>query len=220
MSILTHQLEKNMFHISVLSIGFAEMIMSASRSAVFALFIALGVYLLLQKHKSIKIKTVVFNLFAILVLIILMIIKGDAVQEKIFSFILKYEKPGQIKAIRGSDVLATRADLLETSIKNFKDHPITGVGFNVQLHYSEAILERNWQAFSKYIPGTNILYSRPLEKGNVYTAVFEEGGIFVGLYFLYILFYLFYTLYQANMPHLWVPYLAMLANTFVWLFFL
>lgn len=74
-----------------------------------------------------------------------------------------------------SRMVSSRQGLMDTSIKNFKESPIIGNGFQVGENY-EGMDIRSWGQ----------LLSAPIEKGVWVTAVLEEGGV-IGM-ILFVLF--------------------------------
>lgn len=210
MALLDRKVAFSVLHLLILSMGFFELVLSASRAAVGAAMIAFLVYFLFRKRKSINIKFLIAILVFLGVSIVFISMNSEKFMQKVTSFAIKYDNLDATNM--GSEMLMTRAALLEVSINNFKEYPFTGIGFNVQTEYQDPLVVLHLQELIKYIPGTDIMYSRPLEKGNLYAGVFEESGLIGGIYFMYILFYLFFILYRSGYPWLWVPYLAMMLN--------
>ncbi len=205
---LQRQIEQNFFNLSTILLGLLELYLSGSRTASFAI---LGAFLLyVAVHGIFTSAYVKKYLIALLFLLIgstvFYIIASDMIDKKISTFVYKSYNLGEVHYANVQEMLGKRGFLIKTSIENFLQHPWTGIGFNVQTAYADprdAYAER-----LKYIQGTNIMYDKPLEKGNLYAAVFEEGGVVTGLFFLYILMFLFFTLLKNKIVFGWVTVLS------------
>ena len=209
-AVLSHKVPNSLFHMTVLGIGSIELILSASRAAAGAVVITLMLYFILQKSKKVKKKSLISMLFLLAGLILFVTSNPEKVQQRIDSFFMKYKNTGGVTTYE--DSIAGRLHLAEVAKENVKAHPLTGIGFNVQTYYQDPLVRLNLERLIKYIPGTSIMYSRPLEKGNLYTSVFEENGIVAGIFFIYLLFSLLWMLYRSGFPYVWTPLFAMMIN--------
>lgn len=99
------------------------------------------------------------------------------VSRPIVAFINKAGEQSELRDIDTQQVLASRQGLIDLSMKNFREHPLTGLGFQVGTH----------ETFIK----NATLYSAPAEKGFLITAVLEEGGIVGAVAFLIFLMTLY-----------------------------
>ena len=92
-----------------------------------------------------------------------------SVRNRVFGFALKVNaNTNDISAadISFNNVTASRQGLMDESMRNFRNKPLTGNGFQV----SEAMLYQKREGFMDYM-------SAPIEKGVWPTAVLEEGGV-------------------------------------------
>lgn len=88
-------------------------------------------------------------------------------------------------------VLRSRSGLIDLSMRNFRESPIFGIGFQV--------------AKTEQFARTATIFTAPAEKGFLPTAVLEEGGVLGSLFFVIWIATLFGTfLVQRNMPALLV----------------
>jgi len=106
----------------------------------------------------------------IFLVIIVMMFPGNIVKEAVEDFI--YKNTGSIY----ENIYRSRGFLIERSWKNFKEHPLIGIGFGVASDKEKFIVEE-----SKYM---NIPLGAPTEKGFLITALLEEVGIIGTLLFL------------------------------------
>jgi hypothetical protein len=184
-----------LFHIFTILLGSFELYLSGSRTAIFSLLGTLVIYYLIQKIRSVKItKKEIISLIAVLFLSVsYYILNADQVNNKTLAFVSKsHDVEYSTKDFSESFSFSGREVLFLVSWENFLKQPWTGIGFNVQTFYF------NPGGTVKYIPGTNLIYQKPFEKGNLYISILEEGGIFVGLYFFYIILYLLKKFYVSK----------------------
>jgi hypothetical protein len=205
---LQRQIAQNFFNLSTILLGLLELYLSGSRTASFAI---LGAFLLYVAVNGIFTsaylkKYLIALLFLLIGSTVFYSFASDTIDKKISTFVYKSYNLGEVHYGNIQEMLGKRGFLIKTSIDNFLQHPWTGIGFNVQTAYADprdAYVER-----LKYIQGTHIMYDKPLEKGNLYAAVFEEGGVITGLYFLYILVFLFFALFKNKIVFGWVTVLS------------
>lgn len=88
---------------------------------------------------------------------------GGGVSKAVIAFINKAGAGSEMTEIDAEQVLASRQGLIDLSWKNFQEHPLTGIGFQVA----------TTQAFIQ----NATLFTAPAEKGFLITALLEEGGI-------------------------------------------
>lgn len=110
----------------------------------------------------------------IFLVIIVTMFPGNIVKETIGNFI--YKNLGSIY----ENIYKSRGFLIERSWKNFKEHPLIGIGFGVASDKEKFIVKE-----SKNI---NIPLEAPTEKGFLPTALLEEVGI-IGT-FLFLIFFI------------------------------
>jgi hypothetical protein len=199
------QIRRNNFHRLMILLGVLELIWSHSRIAVLALLVSLlGYYILNIPKKSTKTK-IAFKSILILFASIILLSSWNKIESKVMEYALK-NAAGKSQNLE--DSAYERIFLLEASKKNFLAHPWTGIGFGVQIDYWDP---READASNiKYLPGTDIMYSKPLEKGNLYFATFEETGIVPGLFFLYILIFILRRLKQSKDQAVLLSFVSML----------
>ena len=208
MFVFENILEKNYFNYLVILIGLYEIYLSQSRTALISVIIPILIYMLLHNilKKRFTIRGIVSILSVFLIGISLYLFNGNKINDKVTSFINKTHGEKVYDSKDLVEMLGKRYMLIEASKNNFLKNIFTGIGFNVQTVYAASGPYDPRRI--KYIPGTNIIYNKPLEKGNLYFAVFEEGGLFVGIYFLYILYFLFINLFKKKYSYGWVTLLS------------
>lgn len=92
-----------------------------------------------------------------------------SVRDRVLGFVLKVNaNTHQVAAsdVSFENVTSSRQGLVDESMRNFKNKPLTGNGFQV----SEAMTHKKRSGFMDYM-------SAPIEKGVWPTAVLEEGGV-------------------------------------------
>lgn len=100
-----------------------------------------------------------------------------AVSRSVIAFINKAGDESELTEIDTGQVLASRQGLIDLSMKNFREHPLTGIGFQVGTHES-FIRNATW-------------FTAPAEKGFLISAVLEEGGILGAIAWLIFLLALY-----------------------------
>lgn len=204
-----HEFKHSLFYLLTMLIGVYEIYLTGSRTALFAMIFALIIYVMyrLIMIKKYSKKFIVFMPLVLIFSVFIYSVFSDKINNSLSTFVSKsynsVDKSNQTAVIE----LGKRGLIIEASIENFLKQPWTGIGFGVQTVYSDPLDAENIRI--KFIPGTNIIYNKPLEKGNLYVAVFEEGGIIVGLYFLVLSFFLFFSLFTASLSYGWVSLLSM-----------
>lgn len=112
--------------------------------------------------------------------------KGS-ISKSVIAFINKAGTSAELTEIDTEQVLASRQGLIDLSWKNFQEHTLTGIGFQVGTH----------ESFIK----NATLFTAPAEKGFLVTAVLEEGGIVGGVAFLaFLLAFLTELFASRNVP--------------------
>jgi len=195
------------FHFFTILLGFFELYLSGSRTAIFSLVGALIAYYAIQKIQRFKFtkKGMALQLAVLFLSASYFVVNVDYVNKKTLQFITKsYEAEYSVKDFPESFSFSGREILFFESWKNFKEQPLTGVGFSVQTVYLNPV------PAPKYIPGTSLMYDKALEKGNLYIGILEEGGIFVGLFFIYILLYLLNNFFKNKNYYSLSTFLALL----------
>lgn len=126
-----------------------------------------------NKNLLMTIRKPVFIAIIFLVIIVMMF-TGNIVEEAVEDFI--YKNPGSIY----ENIYHSRVFLIERSWKNFKEHPLIGIGFGVASDKEKFIVKE-----SKYL---SIPLEAPTEKGFLITVLLEEVGI-IGT-FLFLIFFI------------------------------
>ncbi|WP_373032369.1 O-antigen ligase family protein [Sulfurovum sp.] len=195
------------FHRIILVLGAIEIVLSGSRTAVVSVVGVIVLFYIVNffvARKSSKKELFYQSIFVVAMLIVLINFTED-INSKVQSFVLKSSQQSGSKLM---ETVPERIFLAKASINNFISYPYTGIGFGVQIDYwdpAEADV-----ANIKYLPGTNIMYSKPLEKGNLYLSVFEETGLIAGLYFLLLLLYLLIQLIKSGDLAVLMSYIGIL----------
>lgn len=106
------------------------------------------------------------------------------VSQSVIAFINKAGAESELQDLDTQQVLASRQGLMDLSMKNFRERPVTGLGFQVGTH----------ETFIK----NATLFSAPAEKGFLITAVLEEGGVVGASAFLIFLLTLYGELFASR----------------------
>lgn len=114
------------------------------------------------------------------------------ISKSVIAFINKAGSDTELTELSTEQVLASRQGLIDLSWKNFQEHPLTGIGFQVGTHET-FIKNATW-------------FTAPAEKGFLPTAVLEEGGVIGATAFVLFLLALVGEFYA----HRNVPAIAML----------
>lgn len=88
---------------------------------------------------------------------------GGKIRSGLFGFFAKYEKQRQAEQIDLDAIMATRQSLIDKSWQLFLEKPFSGIGFEVST--------------DPYFVANATLFSAPIEKGFLPTAILEEVGI-------------------------------------------
>lgn len=147
--------------------------MSAARTGLFAVSLAMGVILWAtffmgggRKRIRLNISSaqiIIIILFGVSAVILLEAFTGGAISGKFGDFALKAIRGDTAGELSFANVFASRMPLIEASIINFKQSPITGIGFGT-------MLDARWASNAS-------LFTAPTEKGFLPTAVLEETGV-------------------------------------------
>lgn len=165
--------------------------MSAARTGLFALMIAVGIILVLtflfsggprrvRLNVSVP-QLVVLLVFGVCGLVIVEILSGGAITQKFTDFALKTIRGGGSPfgdELTFARIFQSRMPVIEASLRAFEQSPWTGIGFGT-------MLDARWAAQAS-------IFTAPTEKGFLPTAILEETGIFGTLAFIVFLV-LFYT---------------------------
>lgn len=209
---INRELPHTAFHLLTLLIGLYEMYMTSSRTALFSIAGALFLYYTYRIF-NLKIrfsqKNIIFLMVFLFGSIVMYIQNSERINNKIREVIYKSHNVER-RVDTMEQTLGERLMLIEAAKKNFLDNPWAGIGFGVQTFYPR--LEQADPAKIKYIPGTTLIYSKPLEKGNVYFSILEEGGIFVSIYFFYIVLVLLLYFLRSKIAITWVTFLTILIS--------
>ena len=205
----SNKLQHNLINILTIFLGLFELYLSGSRTAIFSILLPLLIYFSIYHffRFTYSKKNIIIILIILFTSITVYSLNSSKINNGIKSFIIKSATEKTVQYNGFGNLLSKRLILIETAKENFLNNFWTGIGFNVQTVYADprdASLNK-----IKYIPGTDIIYNKPLEKGNLYYSVFEEGGVLTGVFFIYILFYLLYSLFKSNITYAWVMLLSM-----------
>lgn len=114
-----------------------------------------------------KTKVIVSAMFVGLAVGIVMVSGfGGAILANFNNFISKWEKNSDIEEVYSK----SRGGLVETQMENFRNHPITGIGFQMPSGNAEDLS-------ITYDPIFNLPIGASIEKGNIYTSILEELGL-------------------------------------------
>ena len=105
----------------------------------------------------------VFNVLMVICAIAVIVV--PSMRNKISGFILKWDKTGE-QTLSAESVLSTRQAKIDIALRNFRDKPIQGNGFQV----SEDMSYEKREGFISYMIA-------PIEKGVWVYAILEEGGV-------------------------------------------
>lgn len=148
--------------------------MSASRTGLFAVVLAIGIilgvtFILSGGAKRIRLNIAPAQLFLFIALgligiFILEVVTGGAITGKFSDFALKAIRSGGGYGLSFAAVFESRMGLINQSLYGFKQSPLTGIGFGT-------MLDATWAANAT-------LFTAPTEKGFLPTAILEETGVF------------------------------------------
>jgi hypothetical protein len=112
-----------------------------------------------------------------------------ALWKGVVGFLQKSSGPTELVELDTSKMLGSRIGLIEFSWQNFRENPLCGIGFGV--------------AKTKYFAETATIFTAPVEKGFLPTAILEEGGILGTAAFVLFLVVLIWELKaEGNVPGL------------------
>ena len=153
--------------------------MSAARTALFSVVLALGAlvafsFVLSGGHKRVRlnvspVKMAIICFMSGMGLLFIELFTGGIFTQKISDFALKSIRDGSSGSFSFSTMFSSRMPLIEQSIYLFREKPLTGIGFGT-------MLDPAWAANASIL-------SAPTEKGFLPTAILEETGIFGALCF-------------------------------------
>lgn len=129
-------------------------------------------------------------------------LQWTAIQNKLESFLMKDNDPGSVTQI----LEASRGSRISSSMGNFYENPIMGIGFGVP---SDPVRFQNQLVRGPY----GIPLSASVEKGFMPSAVLEETGVIGATLLIVFLIYLFAPVIQQPDPTLfWVMTVCLLIN--------
>ena len=168
---LTFSIKKwDKFYILLLLLSPVLIYMSSSRTGMGTLIAGMGmVVLLIMQGKGLAANwkgklLMTINMFIIVGAIVIYTI--PSVRGQTTRFALKLSGKGVGRDISLEYLISSRQKLVDESVRNFKEKPIVGNGFQV----SSAMVDMKHSGFLSYL-------SSPVEKGVWICAVPEEGGI-------------------------------------------
>lgn len=123
---------------------------------------------------------------------------GGSIGRRLISFA---NKSANAEELDTDDMLSSRQGKIELSWKNFLESPIYGIGFQVSTE--------------EYFKRSATLFTAPSEKGFLYSAVLEEGGLIGATTFaIFLISFLFSLVRSRNVPGLAVFMTSLVASTF------
>ena len=166
----------------VIGLGLLCMILSQSRTALLmytlSILVAFGLHLWrgerLKIWKSRPMMSAGFKLIVFVSACLAMVLSGDKVVEASEGFLLKKS------ANQESLSFQVRTSMLNQQMDNFRENPLTGIGFGVPSSND------NWTSLTTGFLGMPTGF--PVEKGFLPSAVLEETGL-IGAVLLLVLFY-------------------------------
>ncbi|XZE55526.1 O-antigen ligase family protein [Planctomycetaceae bacterium SH139] len=181
---------------SLLPVFFAFAYLTKSRTSIGAALIGMslviGTYVLLGQQRYLitpRQKQMISRLLIGLGVSAICLIAWDSVNEgkyaqRLASYISKTKEVDGFGSLRVETILESRIEKYEAGWGNFKENPITGIGFGTA---SGAQFARNASMFSA-----------PIEKGFIGIAVLEETGIVGAIFFLCFVGTFLRVLYQQQ----------------------
>lgn len=177
----------------LLPLFFAFIWMSRSRTGLVTIVLGLGLIFLLTGLAAVgrryrlrlnMSRTTIVALAAAVALAVFMIDLGTGGQitSSVFTFITKYDT--KAVTLETESLLATRQGLITRSWQNFLERPLTGLGFEVST--------------DEYFIKNATLFSAPIEKGFLPTAILEEVGILGTIPFVLFLVAVIASLLKTN----------------------
>jgi hypothetical protein len=181
-------------NIFMLTAGWGTVVLSQTRTAVFAAALALitvAGYLIVTRwktwvrfvHRALSYGRLAVGMF----LLIGLAVAAPALGDEVGDFLMKRARFRDAAtaasfgiAVNTQGLLTTRQDWVQRQISNFRQRPLTGIGFGVPSDARMMMVDRS--------EGLGIPVSAPVEKGVLFTAIFEETGIMGGLLFFWFLF--------------------------------
>lgn len=125
-------------------------------------------------------------------------LSGGSIQRSIISFTNKSEN---VETLDTEDMIRSREGMINRSWANFQESPVFGIGFQVSK--------------DEYFRRNATLFTAPAEKGFLYSALLEEGGVLGTTAFaVFVLLFFGMLLRTRNIPGLAVAVTSFLATTF------
>ncbi len=192
--------ERSVYVVGGITIGVLSLVATQSRTAAFALLLALVLTLMMSMgHAPGRRRTLIRTLkhpLAVSVFcfgMIFVIWKADLLSEQALSFVKKgVDTEGFVSVYK-----ASRGDLIERSMNNFYQYPLTGIGFG--LPSSPQLLEVQKDKWVGLPLGATI------EKGFLPSAILEEVGLIGSGFVMFLLFALVSPLMRrGTIPGVWL----------------
>ncbi len=178
---------------------------TGTRTAFLAAVLGIGIILLIDMVKGSDKSILVRWLFShpVRIALVSLIVVGVTVnftfiQGFIGDFTAKYH---EVESYYG-EYQRSRGFLIEASMENFRDHPVTGIGFGIDSNYENVRVEQD--AFF------GIPIAATIEKGFLLSAALEELGIAGFAVFLFLLFAIIRYVFIGNDLALLAVFLASL----------
>ena len=187
---------------------------SGARTALLATIIALVLSVVLGSMigprwreaigRSVSMGKVIFAVFALTGVIIVL---GATVQDGVKSFMLKDDSDDSVVAA----LQDSRGALIELSMQNFYNQPLTGIGFGVPSDPADLRIQTG---------PMGIPMGASTEKGFMPSAVLEETGIIGALLVLYLIIVLFSPIVsRGGMMAMWIVMVCLTVNLGEMIFF-
>lgn len=156
-------------------VAFALIILSDSRSGIFAMLIAVTVTLVLNARRFSRRMGGIAIAGAVIVPLIAI---SPAGREAFDSVVRKRDQVSEFQTL-SDQLFETRASLAQRSLDNFQLNPLVGMGFGTASDEHLLIVSRD--------PVFGLPLSAPTEKGVFWVAMLEEVGVFGAVAFMMIL---------------------------------
>lgn len=168
----------NIWKIVILVVMGATLYLSVTRSAYFAVILAIPLALLVHRHAASYLNSLLFHpltYFLMAAAILALYLVNPIDELKRFAFERDYEQASLTAGEAITITFASREKLIERSWQNFLDSPITGIGFGISSLPDQRLTAQT-------IGGIPIVF--PVEKGFILTALLEEIGVLGFMTFL------------------------------------
>jgi hypothetical protein len=175
---------RNIFGAVIIFLSMYEVLLTSSRVAIFSYVIIMSLYYLRNKLNGKSLNRFLCSPVSIVVALSLVFF-GVLKSQELLTMVMEVAYKDITSSGKYGDLLDTRLDLFTNSYNNFISSPFIGTGFSIQLIDNKI----DYNAVS-YMPLFDIPYTMLREKGGVYLAILEEGGVVT--MFIFIVFFIYY----------------------------